>query len=254
MNLHSLCQLIRARFVIGSLDKREDCARRAHDGFLGFEQLPDHVFSAWDAFGFRNRRELRIRPIAAWRRKTERKDAFGDDINRNGELSVVGLKHRMPRIELRDGHAPVKVTRFQIQGIGIGQQAGQALSDIFTIHLPNADINGGGSVLHGTLRLAFIDRILKCLAGSKFDRFARSNADRLSGFGITSGTRGPFTQRIAAKANQLHWISFGDGLLIVSSNASSISPVKALLAPVFEEMASMSSCLFIQFPYSLSVV
>src|SRR5260363_212256 len=42
--------------------------------------------------------------------------------------------------------------------------------------------------------------------------------------------------------------------LIVSSNASSISPVKALLAPVFEEMASMSSCLFIQFPYSLSVV
>src|SRR5260363_34637 len=41
--------------------------------------------------------------------------------------------------------------------------------------------------------------------------------------------------------------------LIVSSNASSISPVKALLAPVFEEMASMSSCLFIQFRFHFHV-
>src|SRR5260363_205869 len=63
---------------------------------------------------------------------TLRTDAFGDDINRNGELSVLGLKHRMQRIELRAGHVPVKVMRFQIQGIGIGQQAGQTLSDIFT--------------------------------------------------------------------------------------------------------------------------
>src|SRR5690606_12966511 len=89
--------------------------------------------------------------IGARCRETEGTDAFGDLVHRQRQFVVLRLEHGVQGVEHRPGDVPMEVVSLQVEGVGVGQQAGQAFGDGRPVRLGNADvdIHGDSSELVG---------------------------------------------------------------------------------------------------------
>jgi len=59
----------------------------------------------------------------------------------------------MQGVEHRTGNVPVEVVGLQVQGVGVGEQAGQAFGDGGAVLLVDTDIDFHGSLLSRLVRL-----------------------------------------------------------------------------------------------------
>ncbi|MGC3944182.1 MAG: hypothetical protein QM762_06595 [Chryseolinea sp.] len=116
--------------TVGKIER----AVRAH-GFVAGDQLGDHLLRFGHAFGFGDRRQLGELPC-----KNPVPDSPGNGcVQRSGPLPVPQLRctglheHQVQGVEHRTGHVPVEVVGLQIQRVGVGQQLGQAVGDLFTV-------------------------------------------------------------------------------------------------------------------------
>jgi hypothetical protein len=79
--------------------------------------------------------------LVARRRVAERPDAFGDGVERVPQLGVLGHEHEVERVEHRTFHVPVEVVGLEIERVGVGQQARQALRNLLAVLVSDADID-----------------------------------------------------------------------------------------------------------------
>ena len=141
MLLHALGQQVGTGLIAGLVAGRESFACSACTGLVTLDQQADHVGCGRHAVIFLDRAQFREGLVGARRREAQGTDALGDIVHRQCQLVVLGLEHGVQRLEHRPLHVPVEVVGLQVQGIGVCQQMGQPLGDLFTILLADTDIN-----------------------------------------------------------------------------------------------------------------
>ena len=79
---------------------------------------------------------------------SQRANALGDLIHRQGELVVVRLEHQVQCLEHRPGDVPVEVVCLQIQRVRIRKDSRQAARNLFTLRSLDTNVD-----LHAPLQL-----------------------------------------------------------------------------------------------------
>ncbi|MNT93928.1 hypothetical protein D3C72_2355080 [compost metagenome] len=80
MHFQALGEQVGGRLIVGRVDHREQLARGAGGGFLGFDQMADHVGRFWYAFHFLDRGQLDELLVGARRRVAKGTDTLGDHV------------------------------------------------------------------------------------------------------------------------------------------------------------------------------
>ena len=71
-------------------------------------------------------------------------ETVGDQVDSQRQFGVLGFEHQMQGVEHRPGNVPMEVVGLQVQGIGVGQQAGQAVGDGGAICFLDTDVDVHG--------------------------------------------------------------------------------------------------------------
>lgn len=142
MDVDTLRQHVSRRLVVGGIDHREEAARGACRGFLGGDQVADHVVGLGHALDFLDRGQLDEFLVGAGGREAQRADALGDDVQRVPLLGVLRHEHVVQAVELRAGDVPVEIVRHQVQRVAVGEQGGQAFGNLLAVGIADADVDG----------------------------------------------------------------------------------------------------------------
>ena len=147
MGLHAGGEEVGSRFVVGFIDCREEGAAGAHYGFLAVHQFLDHGEGVGFAVAFFDTGEGGEFAVGARRRETQGADAFGDFVHRGGEFGVLLFKHEVQGAEHRPFDVPVEFVGFEVEGVAVCEDFGEAFGDGFALCFAHANVDA-----HGLLR------------------------------------------------------------------------------------------------------
>ena len=141
MHLKTLGQEIGGGLVIGLVGHREHGAGGPRHRLVARHQLLKHAGSIGNAGFLGDHGQLRVLGVAAGSGEAQGPNPLGDIVDRHAQFRVLGHEHGVKRIELRPGHVPVEIVGLEVQGVGVGQDFAQTISDRAPICFRNADID-----------------------------------------------------------------------------------------------------------------
>ena len=141
MDFKALGEQVCRGLVVGGADHGEEFARRAGGGFLGGDEVANHVVGFRYALDLFDGGQLDELFVSAGGRMAEGADSLCDHVQGIPLFGVLQHEHLMQAVELRAFDVPMEVVGHQVEGVAVGQQTGQAFDDVGALSRAEADVD-----------------------------------------------------------------------------------------------------------------